>query len=110
MAAPVGNQFAKKAKIWEQAIKRALARMSNQNVDTGLDKLADKLVAIAAQGDSWALKEIGDRIDGKAVQQVELDAEFRQRDISAEPLDAAGWERQYGVGMAAAVGTTKEPH
>jgi hypothetical protein len=72
MAAPVGNQFARKAKIWEQAIKRALARASGESVDKGLDKLADQLVAKAAEGDTWALREVGDRLDGKPAQATEL--------------------------------------
>ena len=75
MAAPVGNQFAKKAKIWEQAIKRALARRANGTIDLGLDKLADKLVDAAESGDQWALKEIGDRLDGKPAQSVQVDGD-----------------------------------
>lgn len=70
MAAPVGNKFAAKAKIWEQAIKRALARKSNDSIDKGLDSLADKLVAAAENGDQWALREIGDRLDGKPAQAI----------------------------------------
>jgi hypothetical protein len=65
MAAPEGNQNAKKAKIWEQALKRALARKANSTVDNGLDILADKVVSAAASGEAWALKEVGDRMDGK---------------------------------------------
>lgn len=70
VGAPIGNQNAKKAKRWQKAIERALARASNSDVDAGLDKAADKLVAAAAEGDQWALKELGDRIDGKAVQPI----------------------------------------
>jgi hypothetical protein len=72
MAAPVGNQNARKAKIWEQAIKRALARKANSTIDDGLDGLADKLVEAAASGEAWAIKEIGDRLDGKPAQSTEL--------------------------------------
>jgi hypothetical protein len=70
MAAPLGNQNAKKAKRWQKAIERALARASNSDIDAGLDKAADKLVQAASEGDQWALKELGDRIDGKAVQPI----------------------------------------
>lgn len=70
MAAPEGNQNARKAKIWEQAIKRALARLSNESVDKGLDKLADQLVKAAESGDSWALLEVGNRLDGKPTQVI----------------------------------------
>ena len=66
--APLGNQNAKQAKVWSSAIKRALARRSGESVDKGLDALADKLVEAAAEGDQWALREIGDRMEGKAAQ------------------------------------------
>jgi hypothetical protein len=96
MGAPVGNQNGRKAKVWEQAIKRALARMSNATVDKGLDKLAEQLVKAAESGEQWAIKEVGDRLDGKAVQQVDIDGELRQRDISGEPLTADEWSKRYG--------------
>lgn len=67
-----GNQNAAKAKVWEQAIKRALARHSNKNVDSGLDDVADKLIAAAINGDQWAIKEIGDRLEGKPAQSVSV--------------------------------------
>jgi len=70
MAAPVGNQNAKKAKLWEQALKRALARASGESVDAGLDKIADKIVAQAMQGDRYAMEEIAVRIDGKPAQPI----------------------------------------
>jgi hypothetical protein len=70
MSAPIGNQNARKAKIWEQAIKRALARKANSTVDNGLDLLADQIVAQAAAGEAWALKEVGDRLDGKPAQSI----------------------------------------
>ena len=67
-----GNENAKKAKIWQQAIKRALARKASSNVDGGLDMVADNLVDAAIDNkDQWAIKEIGDRIDGKSVQAIE---------------------------------------
>ena len=68
--APAGNRNAAKAKLWEQAIKRAIARKANGDINHGLDTLADKLVAAAESGDQWALKEIGDRLDGKPAQAI----------------------------------------
>lgn len=70
MAAPIGNQNAKKAKRWQKAIERALSRASNSDIDSGLDKAADMLVRAANEGEQWALKELGDRIDGKSVQPI----------------------------------------
>jgi hypothetical protein len=65
-----GNQNAVKSKRWQQAILRALARASSKDVDTGLDSAADKLIALAMDGDKWALEELGDRVDGKPAQAV----------------------------------------
>lgn len=70
MAAPVGNQNGKKAKIWEQALKRALARKSNSTVDAGLDHIADIVVANAWVGDKPSIDEIAIRMDGKAPQGI----------------------------------------
>jgi len=69
--APTGNSNAKKAKLWEQAIKRALARKADSNIDGGLDLVADEFVNAAVNGDQWAIKELGDRIDGKPAQIIE---------------------------------------
>lgn len=75
MAAPLGNQNAKKAKVWTEAIKRALARYSGESVDAGLDKLADKLVKAAMEHDdslaaAQIMERIGDRVEGKPAQAI----------------------------------------
>lgn len=72
--APLGNQNAAKAKRWQKALERALARASSSDVDAGLDKVADRVVKAATEEtgpdarEAW--KEIGDRIDGKAAQEI----------------------------------------
>lgn len=66
-----GNKNAAKGKSWEDAIRRALAR-SQGTVDKGLDKVADGLVADAIDGDAVARAEIGNRLDGKARESVEI--------------------------------------
>lgn len=69
--APLGNQNARKAKRWESAITRALAKVANgEGVEAGLDSLADQLVTAAKKGEQWALLEIGNRLDGKPAQVV----------------------------------------
>lgn len=70
MAAPQGNQFAVKAKRWSQAIDRALAARSRKDQIDALDQLAEKLLAKCDEGDMTALKELGDRLEGKAAQAV----------------------------------------
>jgi hypothetical protein len=75
MAAPVGNQNAKKAKRWRDAVARALARATGQSVDAGLDKAADIFVAACFGGDLSAIRELGDRFDGKPAQAIVGDDE-----------------------------------
>lgn len=74
--APAGNQNAAKAKRWQGAITRALARVADgEGVEAGLDKLADQLVQAAQKGEQWALIEIGNRLDGKPAQSVTVAGE-----------------------------------
>jgi hypothetical protein len=65
--APTGNKNAVNAKLFQDALKRALAR-SSKSVDGGLNKVCDQLVKAALDGEQWAIKEVGDRIDGKPAQ------------------------------------------
>jgi hypothetical protein len=75
VAAPVGNQNAKKAKRWQEALARALARYSGESVDKGLDMVADQVVAAAVAGERPAWEEIGNRFDGKPHQSVSHDGD-----------------------------------
>lgn len=68
--AQIGNTNAKNGDRARRAILRALARKGEGTVAGGLDKAADKLVDAAINGDQWAQKELYDRVDGKAKQQV----------------------------------------
>lgn len=71
--APVGNNNSIKSKPWRDALNRAIAQQDGKK----LRAMADKLIAQAMKGDVSALKEIGDRLDGKAIQQVEAKVEGR---------------------------------
>ena len=52
-----------------RALKRALARLSDEHTfDAGLDRMAEKVVKAAWDGDQWAITEIGNRIDGRPAQ------------------------------------------
>ena len=66
--APEGNQNATKNRPWAEVIKRSLLAEDGKK----LRALADRLVDKALEGDVTALKEIGDRMDGKPKQQTEL--------------------------------------
>lgn len=57
-----------KEKPWRDAINRAIKRHANGDLQA-LDRAADMLVLAAIEGKMDAMKEIGDRLDGKAVQQ-----------------------------------------
>lgn len=70
MAAPEGNQNAVKGKRWAQAIARALDERSRSKQVEALDELAEKLLSACDAGDLAALKELGDRLDGKANQSI----------------------------------------
>lgn len=72
MAAPTGNTNASKGRQWSEAVKRAIRAKYGKDWDESLQELALELVKAAAGGDLQALKEIGDRIDGKPAQSVDL--------------------------------------
>ena len=64
--APKGNTNATKSKLWIAALNRYV----HQNPEK-LAKAAEALVMKAAEGDIPAIKELGDRLDGKAAQTLE---------------------------------------
>lgn len=63
------NGAPKKAKLWRDAILRAIKRRE-QDDPQALEKLADKLLVGIDQGDIGAMREFGDRIDGKVAQAI----------------------------------------
>jgi hypothetical protein len=72
MAAPLGNQNAARGRVWRTAIERALAEKSKGEQMDALNSLANALIAKAMDGDMTALKELGDRLDGKPAQSLDL--------------------------------------
>jgi hypothetical protein len=79
MAAPEGNTNARNGKLWRQAIQRALEKRAADNgrhSNAELDELADKLLCACSAGDLSALKELGDRLEGKPAQAIVGDDEF----------------------------------
>lgn len=71
MGAPAGNQNAARAKVWSAAVMRALERRSTDKRQQ-IDALAEALIDKGLEGDMGALKEIGDRLEGKPAQSVTL--------------------------------------
>jgi len=70
MAAPLGNQNAAKAKVWQAAINRALEARTRREGKEAIDALAEKLLQKAEEGEISALRELGDRLEGKAAQAI----------------------------------------
>jgi hypothetical protein len=70
MAAPIGNSNARRGRLWRDAITRAVSRKYEGDLKHGLDQLAEKLIDAVANADPWAVREFGDRIDGKPAQSV----------------------------------------
>ena len=70
MAAAIGNQYAAKAKQWQMAIERALDKRGASDRREALDVLAERLLEQCEAGEGLALKELGDRLDGKPAQAI----------------------------------------
>ncbi len=68
VGAPIGNQNAKKGKLFYGELQKVLVQEDRKK----LRKIAEKLVTAAEEGEAWAIKEIMDRVDGKAVQATEI--------------------------------------
>lgn len=80
--APIGNDRAKRGKEWRDAIRKALVQYEVKDDNgkvivkrgEGLHAVATRLVDAAMTGDTSALKELGDRLDGKPHQSIDLEA------------------------------------
>lgn len=68
VGAPIGNQNGKKGKLFYNQLRIALVQEDSRKLRT----IAQKLVDAAEQGEPWAIKEVIDRVDGKAVQATEI--------------------------------------
>ena len=68
VGAPVGNDNAKKGKMFYDQLRKVLV----QNDQFKLRKISDQLVDMAIKGEAWAIKEVMDRMDGKPVATQEL--------------------------------------
>jgi len=69
VGAPIGNTNSSKEKrIWGNIIRK----LAIQEDYRRLHAMAEKLYEKAAEGDLGAIKEVGDRLDGKSVATQEL--------------------------------------
>jgi hypothetical protein len=72
MAAPYGNKNFQDGRVWRSAINQALEKRGAGDRMAALRAIADKLLDQAEAGDMAALKELGDRVDGKPAQSVDI--------------------------------------
>jgi len=77
MGAPAGNKNGAKGKTWADAIRKALLQYADDTVERkeALHHIALKVVEKALSGDTAAVREIGDRLDGKAAQTIMGDSD-----------------------------------
>ena len=67
-----GNTNAAKGTPWRHAINRAIAQGDPEK----LRRIADALLTKAEEGDIQAIKELGDRLDGKSSQPVDASGDI----------------------------------
>jgi len=68
MAAPKGNQNAKKGKLIEDLLRKVCVQEDNKRISQALSAILDK----AAEGDLRCLEFVRDTFDGKPAQSVAL--------------------------------------
>lgn len=78
-----GNQNASKNKPFWHAIDRAIAQEDGKRLRAAAEKLLDA----AAAGEAWAIKELGDRLDGKPAQAIALSGDVSITKRAAELSD-----------------------
>lgn len=69
MAGTLGNKnSSRENRLWADTIRRIAVQSEGERIR----KIAEKLYAMAEDGDIQSIKEIGDRLDGKPSQSVAL--------------------------------------
>jgi hypothetical protein len=81
----------KKRNMLSSALDKALLADDARKVR----EIADKIVALASEGDKWAVEFVWDRVEGKVPVKQEVDVTHRHDDLSAadrriEEILAAG--------------------
>jgi hypothetical protein len=75
VGAPIGNKNSSKSnRLWAETIRRAVVQDDAQR----LRQIAEALLTKASEGDMAAIKELGDRLDGKALQENKLTGDSDQ--------------------------------
>lgn len=97
MAGIKGRSGPKQEKPWRDALMKAISKRADKNGPQFLEKVADAVVMAAVGGDMQAAKEIGDRLDGKARQEVEATVTQTQYVVEAPSpaVNATEWLKQH---------------
>jgi hypothetical protein len=77
-----GNKLAARSKLFGKELQKVLTQSPNK-----LRAIAEKLVAKAEEGDMLAIREIADRLDGKAHQTVHATVEHTVETGDASSLE-----------------------
>lgn len=93
MGAPKGNKNAEKGKIMSAKLRKRLEERE------AIEQIADALITKAIDGDLPSIKEVFDRMDGKAPQETSVDFNDRtERDYSnTEMASRLAWFIKYGT-------------
>lgn len=90
--APKGSKNAARGTEWRDAIRKAVAMFESEDVERGqaLRKIADVVVIQALSGNKDAIQEIGNRLDGKPHQSIDigLSSDTPAEDMSDAELDS----------------------
>jgi hypothetical protein len=96
---PGGRPIGSTKRPWTAAIERAVHRTARDGKTRRLDQLADRLVRSGINGDVAAMKEIGDRLEGRPKIEIEARINRTAADFSEDELDT----------LIAAAGLASEP-
>lgn len=87
-----------KERAWAETIRIAVNEAYENGDKKKLRALADKLVQKALDGDMAAMKEIGDRLDGKPAQSTHITGEVESPMVARMPAmceTSEDWQAQY---------------
>jgi hypothetical protein len=66
--APIGNKNASKSRMFSDRLRMVLTQEPHR-----LRTIAEQLVSKAEEGEPWAIRELMDRLEGKAIQATSIE-------------------------------------
>jgi hypothetical protein len=69
--APIGNRNAQKGRMWNDALRRAIAQDNGKRLRAAIEQLLN----LASNGEPWPIKELADRLDGHPKQVNYIESE-----------------------------------